>query len=202
MRYDIAVSSDQFDTMLQVFRAGEDRALLTVDDSATDTNARTVFVPDRSGDYVVRALAFSPESLGTYHLLINAVPPLPAPLPTAAPAGTSAGRMSWRAYRGALAETDANSDGIPFDDYLVTLAAGEEIIVRLDSTQIDPLLRIYRADRRDSGTLTSDDDGGIGRNSMLAFAAPRAGNYVIRATAFWPTQTRARFGSYLLRIGR
>ena len=57
------------------------------------------------------------------------------------------------------------------DFYLLPLAAGETVRVRVDSTQIDPFLRI---DYRDSAAVTEDDDSGgglFGLNAELVYQA-------------------------------
>ena len=57
------------------------------------------------------------------------------------------------------------------DYFLLPLAAGETVRARVDSTQIDPVLRI---DYRDSAAVTQDDDSGgglFGLNAELVYQA-------------------------------
>lgn len=201
--YRISVISARFDPLVQVLRRGGTEPLAEDDDSGVGTNARALFVPTETGDYVVRALAFVPEAAGAYRLSVDPAVPLPPPLPTQPPpAQRSPDTTVWTSYSGSLTEDDAILDVVHFDDYLVTLAAGEEMFVRLDSEAFDPLIRIYPADGREGEHSAFDDDSGPGRNALLLFSPREAGGYIVRVTAFGTTRTRGFLGNYRLRIGR
>ena len=200
--YRVSVIATGFDPIVQILRPGETTALVEDDDSGPGLNARTVFVPPASGDYVVRTLSFLPEGKGAYYIYSEIAMPLPPPQPTEAPADRAPNRTVWTTYSGALAESDPTLDGIRFDDYLVRLSAGEEMFVRLDSTTFDPLVQVLLPSQRESEFLAADDDSGGSRNAMLLFTAQRAGDYIVRVTAFAPTRTRGYLGDYQLRIGR
>jgi hypothetical protein len=56
------------------------------------------------------------------------------------------------------------------------------------------MIQILRADQRDSDplqTLDGDDDTGVGFNSLLAFRAEEAGDYIVRVTSFGQNSTGA-----------
>lgn len=200
--YRIGVISARFDPVVQILRPGQEELLAWDDDSGTGTNARAIFTPGATGEYVVRTLAFLPESVGAYRLSVDPAVPLPDPTPIHPPAQTSPDTTHWTTYEGRLSEDDPILDVVHFDDYLITLAAGEELFVRLDSEAFDPLIRIYRADGREGEAIALDDDSGPGRNAFLLFVSPAAGDYVVRVTAFGTTRTRGFVGDYRLRIGR
>jgi hypothetical protein len=201
-RYRVSVIASGFDPMVQVLRPGEPAPLAEDDDSGPGLNARAVFTVPETGEYIVRVLSFLPEGRGAYRVTKEEARPLPPPEPTEPPAGRAPDRTVWTTYSGALAETDPTLDGIHFHDYLVTLEQGEEIFARLDSAAFDPVVQVLLPSQRESEFLAADDDSGGNRNAMLLFRAPRAGDYVVRVTAFAPTRTRGYLGDYRLRLGR
>lgn len=201
--YRISMISARFDPIVQVWAPGSTEPDAWDDDGGVGTNARALFTPTVAGDYVVRALAFLPESTGAYRLSVYPALPLPAPLPTQPPpAQRSPDTTVWTSYSGSLTEDDAILDVVHFDDYLVTLAAGEEMFVRLDSESFDPLVRVYPANAREGEHVAFDDDSGRRRNALLLFAPAQAGDYIVRVTAFPTTRTRGFLGDYRLRLGR
>lgn len=201
-RYRISVIASGFDPMVQILRPGETTPLAEDDDSGPGLNARTIFVPPASGEYVVRTLSFLPEGRGTYRLISEEAVPIPPPEATEPPPDRAADRTVWTTYTGALATADPTLDGVHFDDYLVRLNAGEELFLRLDATAFDPIVQVLLPSQRESEFLATDDDSGGNRNAFLLFTAPRTGDYVVRVTAFTPTRTRGYLGDYRLRIGR
>lgn len=55
-----------------------------------------------------------------------------------------------------------NGDGVHYVDYRIALAAGEEILLWLDSDAFDSYLYVYNAGAENGDPLASDDDGGEG----------------------------------------
>lgn len=201
-RYRVSVMASGFDPIVQILRPGETTPVAWDDDSGPGVNARTVFVPRASGEYIIRTLSFVPEGRGTYRLYTEEALPLPPPQSTEPPAGRAPDRTIWTTYSGALTPTDPTLDGPHFDDYLVRLRANEEMFVRLDATAFDPLVQVLLPSQRESEFLAADDDSAGNRNALLLFRAPYAGDYIVRVTAFSPTRTRGYLGAYRLRIGR
>jgi Bacterial pre-peptidase C-terminal domain len=133
---------------------------------------------------------------GPYQLTIESAPALPDPIATSAAAISETTR--WSEFNRELVAGGARIGGVYFDDFRVTLTAGQEIFVRLDSTDFDPVVQIYDAANREGDYLVADDDSGPGRNSLLLYRAPAAGEYVVRVTTY---SDRLPTGRYTLRIG-
>lgn len=66
-----SAESDDFDTVLLAFRAGElDGEPMARNDDAGGTNSLLRFTPDESGDYILRVTAFRGESGGAFTLQV------------------------------------------------------------------------------------------------------------------------------------
>jgi hypothetical protein len=174
---------------------GGDHVLAEDDDSGTGFNARLLFTPQVAGSYRIRVIGVFPTLTGTYSLRIERAPPLPDPhLVNSAPESTT----TWISLTGQLKPESPAMEGRYFEDYLVRLGLHDELYIRLDSSDFDPLIQVLSATNREGSPLASDDDSGPGTNSLLLFNATEAGDYVIRVTSFGPNKS----GSYRLRIGR
>ena len=193
-RYRIAASSEAFDSMLRLYRAGSTEALAQDDDSGGDRNPLIHYTPTESGDYLVRVVSFTPDGAGAYDLEIEALEALAAPV--SRPTGTEA--MTWQVYEGSLDADDPVEGEVRFDDYALQLEAGESALIRLDSEAFDPVVRVYPAVQRGSTEIAMDDDSGGSFNSFLMFAPDEGGNYVVRVTSFSTEGT----GAYRLRIAQ
>lgn len=197
-RYRVSVDSPQeggFDTVLQLLRLGSTEPLAENDDAGGTLNSRLAFVPDRSGEYLIRVHGFSPDGRGPYTVRVEPMPPLAPPI-SAAPSATAT--TSWRIWDGALGADDPDNDGRHYDDYLVHLGAGQHFIA-LDATGPEPfdtLVQLLGPETREGDPLDADDDGGRGLNSLLIFEAGAAGDYVVRVTSFGGNAA----GPYRLRI--
>ncbi|HEX8655509.1 MAG TPA: PPC domain-containing protein [Allosphingosinicella sp.] len=193
-RVRISLDSEAFDPIVRVYREGAmDEAVAENDDSGDSLNSRLTFLPPADGTYVVRVLSFDPAGAGRYSLRGEALPPLPAPV--TAHDGTDSTR--WRVFEGELTTGDADNDGHHFDDYQVTLRAGEQILVRADSATLDPMVQILPAADRGGTGIEMDDDTGPGTNALLGFEAEAGGDYIVRVSSYASGQT----GAYTLRIG-
>lgn len=194
-RIRISAVSEDFDTMLELRRAGGDEPVASDDDGGEDLNALLPYTSAEGGDYSVRVLSFRSEGAGRYMLGVEEMPPLAPPREVAMESEPA----TWSVYRGTLsAQAPTNDEGRHYDDISVTFTAGEETILRLDSEDFDPMIEIYTLDGRDSWPVASDDDGGDGLNAMLSFTAEQSGPHVVRVTSFGREST----GAYRLRIGR
>ncbi|HET9427966.1 MAG TPA: hypothetical protein VFO69_06365 [Allosphingosinicella sp.] len=193
-RYRIAASSEAFDSMLRLYRAGSTEPLAQDDDSGGDRNPLIYYTPTETGDYLVRVVSFTPDGAGAYALDIQALEALPAPITRAT--GTEA--MTWQVYDGALEATDPATEDMRFDDYALELEAGQSALIRVDSEAFDPVVRVYSAAQRGASEAAMDDDSGGGLNSFLIFAPDEPGSYIVRVTSY----STEGSGAYRLRIAR
>ncbi len=182
-RYVLKVESSDFDPIARLYRAGEDDVVAENDDGGDGLNSRISFVPEATGDFVLRVAPLANDGHGAYRASAELAPPLPAPL-------TMFRRMSatiWRVYEGALTNADGEGpSGARVDDYLVHFDANQERLIALDSPEggFDTVVQVLRADQREGEPLASNDDSGGTLNSLLQFKAEEAGDYIVRVTSF------------------
>ena len=95
-----------------------------------------------------------------------------------------------------LTATDGVSlDGSNYDEWTFSAIAGQQMVVTMESEDVDSYLLVMQSD----GTqLGFDDDGGSGLNSRVEFRVPATGLYSIIATTAVSSQT----GAYVIRVGR
>ena len=191
-RYRISAASDDFDTLIRLYRAGEDEPIAENDDFE-GLNSRISYVPAESGDYVLRILSFSESGRGAYTASAEALPPLPPPV-SGSPTSTS--RLRWRIWQGELTDADLERDGRRYDDYLVTMGAGQTRLISVESDAFDPMVWVLRASEREGEPLDLDDDAGPNVNALLGFQADEAGDYIVRVTSYEEGQA----GNYRVRI--
>ena len=194
-RVRLSLASEDFDPVVRIYIASDMHEPLAENDDEGEGsfNSRLTFGAPEEGDYVVRVLSFGSRETGAYRLRTEPLPPLPAPV-TAATATTTS---TWRTFEGSLAASDPDRDGRHFDDYQIALRQGDEVVIRLDSEEFDPMVQILPADSRDGDALDGDDDSGPDADSLLGFRALQSGNYIVRVTSFDAGGT----GAYRLRIG-
>lgn len=179
-RYALSASSDDFDTVLSVYRAGSGEVLAQDDDGGDNTNSRISFSPAQTGDYLLCVASFGSGGTGRY--TVEAAPMGALRPPVTAPTGTET--VTRRVYDGRLADGDDEENGSWFDDYQIRLEPGQRVAIGLDSEDFDPLLHVYAADRRGIEPVASDDDGGGGLNAFLTLASEEGGDYIVRVTSF------------------
>jgi hypothetical protein len=183
-RYRISASSDDFDTLIRLYRAGETDPVAENDDY-DGLNSRINFTPDQTGDYMLRVLSFSPEGRGAYTAEAEALPPLPPPVSTPGSSVNASG--TWSLWQGQLAESDPELEGRYYDDYLIHVDAGQRRYISLESPEFDTYVQILPVSGREEGTLIDgDDDAGTGFNSLLGFAPDEPGDYIVRVTSYEP----------------
>jgi hypothetical protein len=170
-RIRIDMSSDAFDTYVELFDAN--RVSLAEDDdgAAEGTNSRLTFTLPATGAYFVEARAFT-EATGAYSLSISEVDPEKAP--EALAFGSP--------VQGEIAETDStDSDDRGFDAFAFRGVAGQRVQAIMRSGDFDTYLQVGRGGI-EFEALASDDDGlGEGTDSRLSFTLPEDGDYVLRA---------------------
>lgn len=83
----------------------------------------------------------------------------------------------------AVGETRLGNIDYPgdLDFFILTLGAGETVLIEIDSVAIDPLLSIDFTGASEGDFVTDDDGGGglFGLNSELRYVAPESGDYFI-----------------------
>ncbi len=171
-RVRIDMTSDDFDTYLELF--DENRVSLAQDDDGgpEGTNSRLTFVLPRTGAYIIEARAFS-EATGGYALSISEVEPDRAPDSIAFGA----------ALEGEIGEGDPrDDDDRGFDAFTFAGREGQRIQAIMRSGDFDTYLQVGKAEGEFSA-LASDDDGLMeGTDSRLTFTLPADGDYVLRAS--------------------
>jgi len=196
-RYRMTVESEAFDTVARLLRPGQDEPLAENDDYGDGLNSRISFTPSESGDYILRVTGFAADARGAYSGKVEQLPPLPAPISTAGTAVTTTG--TWSLWEGALSESGPDHDGHYYVDYLVHFDAGQRRFISLEAVgDWDPMVEILNASDREGDAADQDDDSGTGFNSLLAFQAEQAGDYIVRVTSFGEGTT----GNYRLWVSQ
>lgn len=189
-RIQAIMRSGDFDTFVQIGRAGAEFEALASDDDGLGegTDSRLSYTLPADGDYVLRALPLGSDGKGLYS--IELIDRGPQPQPGSLLVGATA--------RGTLTETDATAEDNSFyDAYRVTLKEGEKLLLTMVSNEVDSLVVIGR--EKDDATfevLGSDDDSLSDTHAKLEWTAPADGTYEIRAGTFQQGQT----GSYALNV--
>ena len=179
----VTMSSDAFDTYLELFsenadEAGGRYALDSDDDGAGEgTNSRLTYTLTADGQYVIEARAFSGEDEGgAYTLTFEEAPPLPTP--TALTFGQT--------VQGEIVDEDPRDDeNRGFDAYSFTGTAGNRVQLTMRSGDFDTYLQIGSPEG-DFYALASDDDGlGEGTDSRLNYILPNGGEFIVRASPLY-----------------
>lgn len=169
-RVRIDMSSDEFDTYVELFDAGH-VSLAEDDDGADGTNSRLVYTLPRTGDYFIEARAFT-ESTGRYSLSIAEVEPEKAP--EALTFGST--------IQGEISQADpTDGEDRGFDAFTFQGVAGQRIQAIMRSGDFDTYLQIGRAGGEFSALASDDDALGEGTDSRLSYTLPEDGHYVLRA---------------------
>ena len=182
--------SGDFDTFLQVGRAGMEFEALAYDDDGLGegTDSRLSYTLPEDGDYVLRVSPLGSGGEGLYALELKDRGP--QPLPGSVLVGATA--------RGLLTEADATAEDNSFyDAYHVTLKANEKLLITMVSNEVDSLLVVGREQEDGSfEVLESDDDSLSDSHAKLEWTAPSDGVYEVRAGTFQQGQT----GAYALNV--
>ena len=173
-RVRIDMTSDDFDTYLELF--DENRVSLDEDDDGgpEGTNSRMTVTLPRTGSYIIEARAFS-DGTGDYSLSIIEVQPDRPPEPIAFGAS----------LEGEIGEGDPrDDDDRGYDAFIFQGVEGQRIQAIMRSGDFDTVLQIGRANGEFT-VLASDDDGLMeGTDSRLNFTLPDDGDYVLRALPY------------------
>lgn len=181
--------SGDFDTFLQIGRAGAEFEPLASDDDGLGegTDSRLSYTLPEDGDYVLRALPLGTDSKGLYSLEL--VDRGPQPQPGSLLVGATA--------RGTLTEADATAEDNSFyDAYRVTLKEDEKLLITMVSNEVDSFVVVGSDKDGAFEVLGSDDDSLSDTHAKLEWTAPADGTYEIRAGTFQQGQT----GAYALNV--
>lgn len=181
--------SGDFDTFVQIGRAGTEFEVLASDDDGLGegTDSRLSYTLPDDGDYVIRAMPLGKEGKGLYSLEL--VDRGPQPQPGSLLVGSTA--------RGVLTETDATAEDNSFyDAYRVTLKEDEKLLITMVSNDVDSFVVVGNDKDGAFEVLGSDDDSLSDTHSKLEWTAPADGTYEIRAGTFQQGQT----GAYALNV--
>lgn len=194
-RVRISAASDDFDTVLRLYQPGKAEPIAENDDFEGSLNSRLLFTAPEFGEYRIEVSAFSSAASGAYSVVVSPAPALPPPVTEAA---TLTASIEWRRFEGALTAEDPEGEDGRFDDFQLTLAEGQSIVILLDAVEgaFDPIVHVHDLAGRESAPIATNDDAGAGLSSRLLFTAPAAGDYIVRVAAF-----SGGTGRYLLRVG-
>ncbi|MFN3670098.1 MAG: PPC domain-containing protein [Brevundimonas sp.] len=189
-RVQAIMRSGDFDTYLQIGRAGAEFTPLASDDDGLGegTDSRLSFTLPEDGGYVLRASPLGADADGLYSLEL--IDRGPQPLPGSLLVGATA--------RGSLTEADAAAENNSFyDAYRVTLKEDEALVITMVSNEVDSFLIVGREQADGSfEILGADDDSLSDTHAKLEWTAPTDGVYEIRAGSFQQGQT----GVYALNV--
>jgi len=152
-------------------------------------NSRVVFAPEETGTYYVAAGAWGSRT-GTYTLSVT------EPADDYAAGKETTGVVAIDGSTTGMIETNGDRDW-----FAVTLEAGRTYLIDLkgsptgSGTLGDPYLRGIHDENGVRIADTTNDDGGVGRNSRVTFTASETGTYYVAAGAY-----AANKGTYTLSV--
>lgn len=187
-RVQVVMRSGDFDTYLQLFKAGGSEALASDDDGLGEgTDSRLNFILPDTGEYVVRASPLGSSGEGLYSIELTDRGPQPEP----------GSILVGATARGTLSDNDGLSEsGAYFDGYRVNVEAGDKLIVTMVSNDFDAFVEIGRDADGTWESIVSDDDGLADTHAKLEWTVEEAGAYVIRARSYASGST----GAYALTV--
>jgi hypothetical protein len=209
----VTMNAEQFDPYLDLalVRGSSLSVIGSDDDGGEGVNARLVATLPETGTYLLVASALSADSArgaGAYTLSRG-----PCDDACAADDGSPAVRsprlpvLALRAERRTipasgvvrdsltLADARRNS-GAAFHAFSIEAASGRTLRVSLQSIEFDPYLVLLQLDGDSLRQIQTDDDGGVGTNSLVEWQIDEAGTYVIVASSYSGSST----GSYILHV--
>ncbi|WP_413176352.1 Calx-beta domain-containing protein [Anabaena azotica] len=178
----INLISSSFDPYLQVVNALTGTIIAADDDSGDGNNSQLKFIVQDNTSYLIRASSYSSNTTGDYTL-------------TSIPVAVGSITLN-QTVTSNLSTTDLIDParaGRLYDDYVLTgVSPGEEIQIKLNSTNFDPYLQLI--DASTGAIIMSDDDSGEGNNSQLTFMVRTGVDYRLRVSSYAEGAT----GSYSL----
>lgn len=180
-RVDIALTSDDFDTYLEVgIGTGDALARLASNDDGygnpNTTDSRLVFTAPATSDYTIRVRPWAAGETGRYALILTEPPPPPA---------TRRIAVDGVAVRDLITDADPRLDGgPPFHGWTFEARTGESFAIELTSADFDAVLHVGRFVNGQFVELASNDDFAGGTDARVDFTARESGEYVIRARPY------------------
>jgi len=195
-RYVAELKSSAFDAFLHLLRpvGGITESLDGDDDGGDGSDARLRIRVDQPGTYLLLATSYGSDASGPYTISLSELPP---PRPATAHSITIGQTVEGHlAGDSAILETDHESE-VPYDLYQVEVQAGQQLLITMDSDELDSYLE-FGPMRDEAVSLVTDydDDGGDGYNARLRVTVPAAGTYGIHARSFGEGST----GAYRLAV--
>ncbi len=175
--YVIALTSDEFDTFLNVNGPG---GLATENDDAQDgvTSSKLEFTAPAAGEIRIRANSLTRRETGRYSITLQ---------PGVAQRRIALGEE----LSGSLSsDSPKQRDSTPFQGFVFEGQVGQSVTIDMKSADFDSYLSLRRAGSGED--LAVDDDGGGGADAQLLFTLPASGTYELRANAI-STSARGRF---------
>lgn len=182
-RLGVSMDAEDFDPLVRIGRldaGGGFEELASNDDGlGAGLNSRLLFTPERDGDYVVRATAFS-QGLGAYDLSVVDLGREPRAVPL----------RPGRTIDASLEDGDGITfGGARYDVYRFRARAGERFSIAASSQDFDTVIDVLQSDGDGGyGIVASDDDGAGGEttDSRLTFRPNEDGEYFVWVKAFDP----------------
>lgn len=148
----------------------------TDDDGGEGFNSRLIYTLPASGQVQIRANSVGADATGAFTLRVTELPPQARP--TVRPV-----RLN-QAATGNLDDNTATDDNDrPYALYSFEGRADQPVVIRLDSTDFDPLVEFGRMQGDSFVSEASDDDGGSGLNARLSTRLGASGNATIKVTS-------------------
>lgn len=146
------------------------------DDSGGGLNASLVHMVPDSGQLQIRANAISSDAAGAFTLSVSRLPPQAAPSVGALRIGQSVDTSFTEA-------SPVDEDDTPFALWSLQGRAGQTLLVRMRSSELDSYLESGRMEGGRFIAEAEDDDGGEGLDARLRVSLDRNGRATIRTSA-------------------
>lgn len=193
-RVEIVMTADDFDTLVEIgsLDGCTFTSLGSNDDGAGSEdglNSRLTARLAEAGTYVIRATSFQDDTGGKFSLSLNRLPPAAgAPEPKPLTLGQSVSGTLSAADATIEDSSEDNSvleSGRPYQLYALTGTAGQEVSIKLDSDEFDPVLDVGTMSPLGYSVAETNDDGpgeDDGLNSRLTIRFRTAGTLIIRVS--------------------
>lgn len=181
-----------------ILLSSSNREIAQDDDSGGDRNAKIVITLPENDTYKLLANSYEAGQSGDYKLRIVASSSSPSSSSSSSPLLRSLfdNQRSILNEEGTLDSSDSvlESDGSLYDEYTFEGRKGQQVSIRLESSDFDPYVAVFGP----NGSLVgeNDDTSESNNNSFLRVVLPEDGSYRILVNAY---DSKGR-GDYLLRV--
>ncbi len=181
--FEVGVESMDFDTTVEAV-SPEGHVFYNDDAPGRGTNSTVQIMNATGGVWHVNVSSFSAAATGAYQLAVGASPATSEPKQVT---GLAVGQPA----QGHLAPGDATLNSGEFvDTYSFQGSAGQQIRIRLESSDFDPYVML----RGNNVTQDNDDAADGSLNSEIRYTLPTDGQYNVSVTSYQAGET----GSYTL----